>query len=253
MSGLKRLSHDELRVKAPKGRKVIWIWDKAGINFRQWHEWKSQSGIYFISLEKKNMKLDEIAIPLKFDRNYPFNEGVEADELCATSQGISVRRITYTDPVTGKRFKFITNVTTLDVPPGAIAQLYRMRWDIEKIFDDVKNKLNEKKAWATSESAKTVQAEVISLTFNLMRIFEQIIAKEHNIINKAEDIRRAERMEEARTEAAKKGGRLPSLYEDLIRATQISVKFIRWIRYSVWEQDPDKAPLKELEDIYAKL
>ena len=71
--GLKRLSHDELRVGAPKGRKVIWIWDKAGIDFRQWHTWKSQSGIYFISLEKENMKLDDIAIPQSFDKEDPIN------------------------------------------------------------------------------------------------------------------------------------------------------------------------------------
>jgi hypothetical protein len=172
ISGLKRLSDDELRVQAPKGRKVIWIWDKAGINFQQWFHWKNRSGIYFISLEKENMKLDDLAIPLTYDRSSQINEGVTADALCGTSQGVSVRRVTYTDPATGKVFKFITSITTGDVPPGAIAQLYRMRWDIEKVFDDVKNKFKEQKAWATSEVAKTTQAELICITYNLTRRFE---------------------------------------------------------------------------------
>jgi len=30
--------------------------------------------------------------------------------------------------------------------PGLIAFLYKLRWDVEKVFDQLKNKLNEQKA-----------------------------------------------------------------------------------------------------------
>lgn len=40
--------------------------------------------------------------------------------------------------------------------PGLIAYLHKVRWDIEKIFDQVKNKLAEKKSWATSETARVM-------------------------------------------------------------------------------------------------
>ena len=48
MRGLKRLEIDRLRMGAPKGRKVLWIWDSAGITFWQWYNWKQASSIYFI-------------------------------------------------------------------------------------------------------------------------------------------------------------------------------------------------------------
>ena len=54
---LKRLSASTLRQGAPKGRKVIHVWDKAGIGFRFWHNLKASAGVYFISLEKENMDL----------------------------------------------------------------------------------------------------------------------------------------------------------------------------------------------------
>lgn len=54
---LKRLDTDTLRQSAPKGRKVLYIWDKAGIDFMQWYKWKHSAGIYFISREKENMDL----------------------------------------------------------------------------------------------------------------------------------------------------------------------------------------------------
>lgn len=244
---------EELRVQAPKGRKVIWIWDKAGIDFRQWFYWKSQNGIYFISLEKENMKLDDIAVPFSFDRASKINEGVTKDELCATSQGVQVRRITYCDPATGETFKFITSLTNSKVEPGIIAQLYRMRWDIEKVFDDIKNKFKEQKAWATSETAKTVQAELICLTYNLSKNLERIMETEHGVRNTAEDKRRVERLDKIKAEVTKQGKRVPFLYETLVRCTQISVKFIRWIRYHVWNQTSETAAIKELKAIYSKL
>ena len=51
---LKRLDTETLRKSAPKGRKVVYVWDKAGIDFLQWFEWKHAGGIYFVSREKKD-------------------------------------------------------------------------------------------------------------------------------------------------------------------------------------------------------
>jgi hypothetical protein len=54
-----------------------------------------------------------------------------------------MRVVTYMDPETGKELKFITSDCTL--PPGIIVHLYRMRWNIEKVFDETENKLHENK------------------------------------------------------------------------------------------------------------
>jgi hypothetical protein len=61
----------------------------------------------------------------------------------------------------------------MNLPPGLIAHLYPRRWRIEKVFDGLKNKLNEKKSWAVSHVAKAAQAEFLFLTHNLLRRLEE--------------------------------------------------------------------------------
>lgn len=78
--------------------------------------------------------------------------------------GVMMRRVTYRDPATGGVFRFITGEMTL--PPGLIAFLYKMRWDIEKTFDEKKTKLGVKRAWATTPTARCRQAHFVCLAHN---------------------------------------------------------------------------------------
>ena len=89
---LKRRSLEELRQGAPKGRQVLSAWDRAGIDFQQWHRWKHSGGLYFVSRQKENMRLAPSG-DNAWDRTDPRHAGVLADELGATSQGGSVRRV----------------------------------------------------------------------------------------------------------------------------------------------------------------
>lgn len=227
MRALKRLEVRVLRQGAAKARKVLWVYDRAGIDFLQWYKWKKGSGIYFLSRAKENMNTEEVA-PMDWDRDDPLNAGVEEDGILLGGPQTPVRLVRYRDPLTGELFEFITN--ELSLAPGIIVQLYRMRWDIEKAFDDFKNKLGELKAWASSSTAKTMQAHFLCITHNLMVLHEQELLEEHQLTNTAENLRRAKRLEQEMTEASKRGKQLPTLYLLLTRATQISVKFIRWLR-----------------------
>ena len=56
----------------------------------------------------------------------------------------------------------------MEVPAGVLAGLCRRRWDIEKVFDEFKNKLGEKKAWGTSLEAKGAPGQLVALTHNLL-------------------------------------------------------------------------------------
>ena len=151
MTVLKSLDAKTLRQGAPKGKKTLYVWDKAGIDFLQWYRWKQASGIYFLSLEKSNM-VPMSPAALEFDREDPMNAGVISDELAGYGDVAQLRRITYLCPETGQELIFLTNLNDpKKYPPGLIAQLYRMRWDIEKVFDVFKNKFGEIKAWAVSE------------------------------------------------------------------------------------------------------
>ncbi len=235
MRALKRLEIDTLRLGARTGRKVLYVWDRAGIDFPQWHRWKHSSGIYFLSREKDNMALEVIG-ENAWDKADALNAGTLADELCAPSNGVLVRRVRWMEPVSGEEFAFLTNELTL--PPGLIAELYRRRWNIEKVFDLLKSKLGAKKAWATSANAKTMQAQFLCIAHNLLLLLETIVAAAGVSTPPAELRRRRQRLERQRKTAVAAGRKLPSLWEGCQRLTQLPFKFIRWLRSNLWEKAP---------------
>ena len=145
-------------------------------------------------------------------------------------------------------YRFVTNLS--NVSPGLIAYLYKTRWDIEKIFDEVKNKLSEKKAWATSDTAKSMQAQFICLAHNLMLIFEDRL-KKPGVDNEIENKRRNKRLKKSLTLAQLKKEALPIFLTTSKRPTQRSVKFIRWLRNNLFMNTSWRDAAGSLERIYA--
>ena len=160
-----------------------------------------------------------------------------------------MRQVIYTDPATGRGFTFITNLPR-SIPPGVIAQLYRMRWDAEKVFDELKNKLGEKKGWASSPNAKAMQASFLCMAHNLIEVESLRLEREHDVKNVAEHKRKKKRLAKERKKAKQP---LPELYVRLQRLTQHSVKLIRWIRYHLWKETSLEEALPQLRTLYAKL
>jgi hypothetical protein len=252
MRALKRQTAETLRQGAAKGRKVLYIWDRAGGDFRQWFQWKNQSGIYFLSREKDNMKL-MIVGKHPIDTALAINTGILSDEIVATSQGVSVRRVIYQDPETRIIYHYLTNLPNT-VPPGLIALLYKSRWDIEKVFDEFKNKLCETKAWASSATAKTQQARLLCLTHNLMTLMEEEIRKRSGVVNEAE-LKRRSKPRNPSTTTIPSVGNLKSgvIVHAIERLTQRTVKFIRWLRNHLdLERDWSQA-MTRLSQVYAHL
>lgn len=249
MHVLKRLGAESLRQGAAKGRKVLYVWDKAGIDFAAWFNWKQSHGIYFLSLEKANMNLEVIGEP-KWDRNDPDNAGIQSVQLVAGQAGVVLRRIEYVEPVTGTKYCFITNEMTLR--PGIIAFLYKQRWDVEKVFDQLKNKLDEQKAWASSNEAKSAQAHLLCLLHNLLQIVEEKLRLE-GIQNQAELARKKKVLAEAQAEAEAAGRKIPSCVIALQRLTQSSVKLLRWLRSSCQDGLAWEAATPRLRTLYAVL
>jgi hypothetical protein len=244
---LKRLDKDILRQGADKGRKVIYVWDKAGIDFLQWYSWKQSGGIYFISREKDNMDLLKIA-DLAFDINDPINAGVISYDLVGSSAGISIQRVIYQCPITEEKFSFITSLS--NIPPGLIAYLYKTRWDIEKIFDQVKNKMAEKKAWATSSTAKNMQAQFICMAHNLLLQLEKHL-KKLGVEDHGENKRRSQRLDKSLSRCEIEESKLPAFFKTVKRPTERSLKFIRWIRNHLYLNTSWSRAVVSLRRIYA--
>ena len=248
MHVLKRLILDFLRHHAPTGRQVLYAYDCASIDYAQWQKWKKTGGLYFVSLTKEKMVLT-VTRTRPIDRQDPNNVGITADEEVVTSEGIPLRRIRYTHPATGENYEFLTSECTL--PPGVIAFVYLRRWDIEKVFDELKNKLGEQRAWASTPTAKQMQAQFLCLAHNLIQLFERHLAHEHQVRNHAEEKRRARRLAEQETLAKKRGTTLPELVRTHQRLTQTSVKLYRWLRAYLFSPLPLVELLPTLIESYA--
>ena len=143
MRALKRQTIKKLRQKARNGRKVLYAWDSACLDYDQWDLWKCQGGIYFITRMKEGLNYESMKYR-PIDRENPVNHGVLSDQLIKPTGGKFIRRIECVDPGTGIHHGFLTNELTLSA--GLLAQIYRLRWDVEKVFDEFKNSLLEQKA-----------------------------------------------------------------------------------------------------------
>ena len=248
MSALKRVKPKGLRQAVPKGRRVLIVYDKAGIDFAYWKRCRQETAVYFVSRVKKGMVYDDLG-QYEWDQRDPRNRGVLTDRRVMTQEGIQLRIVSYLDPASGEFFEFLTNEP--DLPPGVIVELYRRRWEAEKVFDQIKNKLGEKKAWGITQEAREAQARLVAITHNLLLLYESRLEKEHGLRNRPEDQRRAKRLDEVTERSAAIGYPLPTLVTVPRRASQLTVKFIRWIRQSLRDRLTEAAAVLRLRALYA--
>lgn len=250
MSALKRIKPKGLRQEIAKGTRVLAIYDKAGIDFDYWERCRRESAVYFLSRVKENMMFEWVQ-DHEWNQADTRNRGILADCKVRSRAGHVLRLILYQEALSGEVYEFLTNEP--DLPPGVVAELYRRRWEAEKVFDQIKNKLGQKKAWATSLVAKETQALLIAITHNLLLCYEQDLEDRHHVANTAEDLRREQRVRAARKEGVAIGSPLPTLVGQARRATQRSVKFIRWLRHALREKLAEAAAVPRLKQLYAAL
>ena len=251
LHALKRLTIDQLRQQASVGEKVLYIYDRAAIDYQAWTKWKMK-GIYFISREKAKHNLAVIG-NLPFQMNDPINAGVISDDIVSSAGCISaLRRVTYRCPESNEIIAFITNVFD-DIPPGIIAYLYKRRWNIEKIFDTMKHSYCERKAWASGDNAKTIQARFICLQHNLACLFEQkipyeTIAAPHQKRAK----KRVAQLEKIIRTQAEPISAITSLYKTVTMITQHPLRYLRWLRVTL-EKNLPKIEAERLLERHLKL
>ena len=226
---LKRQDKQDLRCGAAKGRSTLFVYDSAIIDFQFAYNLKQSKSIYILTAWKDNLAPMTV-MPRLIDRANPANALVISDETLSFNNTPGVwRRITASCPDSEEIYITLTNQMTLS--PGALNQCRRLRWTIEKAFDQQEQKLDERKAWSTSEEGKRIQAIAMSIVHNLLRLFEAKLKSEEGIedtkVIKAWHKDLAKRVEKAR--AADR--HLPTkLYQALYRPTEVSLQVIRWLR-----------------------
>jgi len=231
VKSLKENGAAALRLGGQKG--IIHVYDRAVIDFGFWRRQKIAFGIYFISRNKENIApVHRLAQAV--DHQDPRNAGVLKDERIGMNNQGEFRLITYQDAETGEIFEFLTSDMTL--PPGVIVHLYRLRWNIEKVFDQFKNKLAETKAWVSSDEGKESQAQFLALTHNLLLVFNAKLQEEEAIVDRKVEDKFEKRYAEREKKAAARGTTLSPLIKQLRMATQLSAQFLRWLRNHLSKQ-----------------
>jgi hypothetical protein len=226
---IKRQDKEDLRCGAPKGRSTLMVYDAAIIDFHYAYNLKQSKGVYILTGWKDNLA-PMSAIPRQIDRTLPANALIISDEtLYFNNTPGSWRRITASRPDSEEVYVTLTNQMTLS--PGALNQCRRLRWNIEKAFDQQEQKLDERKAWSTSEQGKRIQAIAMGIVHNLLRLFEAKLKHEEGIQD-SKVINAWQKSLAKRAEKAREAGReLPlKLYQALYRPTEVSLQFIRWLR-----------------------
>ena len=225
---LKRQDKQDLRCGAAKGRSTLFVYDSAIIDFQFAYNLKQSKSIYILTAWKDNLAPLTV-MPRPIDRTNPANALVISDETLYFNNTPGVwRRITASCPDSEEIYITLTNQMTLS--PGALNQCRRLRWNIEKAFDQQEQKLDERKAWSTSEAGKRIQSIAMSIVHNLLRLFEAKLKSEEGIedtkVIKAWQKDLAKRVKKARVA----GRHLPvKLYQTHYRPTEVSLKFIRWL------------------------
>ena len=152
---LKCQDKEDLRCGAAKGRSTLLVYDAAIIDFQYAYNLKQSKSIYIITAWKDNFA-PMTTIPREIDRTKPANTLIISDEIiCFNNPPVVWRHITANCPDSNEIYITLTNQMTLS--PGALNQCRRLRWGIEKAFNQQEQKLDEPKAWSASEEGKRME------------------------------------------------------------------------------------------------
>ena len=210
-----------------EAKKTILVIDPVAVDFAFLLGAKYKGGFTVITRTKANLVVRE-SKPLTWNQKDRRNQGVLSDERVRFAGPGEFRRVGYQDPESGEVYEFLT--TEFHLPPGVIAQLYRLRWDIEKFFDVCENLLAEKRAWGSGPVAAQVQNEFLVLVHNLFLILSATLEAQEGIRDEKVE-QKYEAALQVRLKAAKLKGRTVSPWvRALRRITRWSSQFTRWVQ-----------------------
>jgi len=243
MAVIKRSEVEDLRYEAQKGEITMLVWDRACIDYDYWFELKRQ-GIRFITLEKSNSAAYVVA-DLPSDCEYHRNEGIISDQLVGVPAGMILRRIVYINPEDGKKYTYLTNETQL--PAYQLVLMYKLRWDIEKVFYQFKSKMEERKSWGSPLETKKAHALFESMAHNLMILAEEEIKKTEEVHDELE-IKKSKGRKKSRPGKKNLASYINSI---VLRSSHRTLRFVRWLRNIIYDTAPLSKAMARLKVLWA--
>ena len=136
---------------------------------------------FFVVRTKQNVLLQR-----RYSRPVDKTTGLQSDHTVilteihsATAYPDPLRRVTYCDPETNQRLKFLTNNFVL--PALTIAQIYKCRWQVELFFKWIKQHLRIKAFYGTSENAVKTQIWIAVSIYVLVAIVRKRLGLEASL------------------------------------------------------------------------
>jgi hypothetical protein len=159
---------------------ATYVMDRGYCDFLRLYRF-TQEGAFFVTRAHKNLDFAR-----QSSRPVDKSTGLRCDQTIAL-QGPKtslrypqpLRRIVFADPVSAKRFVFLTNDFRLAAL--TICQLYRRRWDVEIFFKWIKQYLRIKAFFGTSNNAVKTQIWIAISTYVLLAIAKKRLALPHDL------------------------------------------------------------------------
>jgi hypothetical protein len=159
---------------------AFYVMDRGYVDFERLYVF-TLSAAFFVVRTKSNVLLQR-----RYSHPVDKSTGVRSDHTVILTAFGSVkaypevlRRVSYLDVETKKRFKFLTNNFTL--PALTITQIYKARWQVELFFKWVKQHLRIKAFYGTSENAVKTQIWIAVSVYVLVAIIRKRLSLETSL------------------------------------------------------------------------
>ena len=151
---------------------AFYVMDRGHVDFKRLHRFVLASA-FFVTRAKSGLQINRLE-----SRPVIPDTGVRSDQIVWLKLAKSIehypdrfRRVSYTDPDSGKILVFLTN--NFDLPALTIAQLYKCRWRVELFFKWIKQNLRIKHFFGTTENAVKAQVWMAVCVYVLVAILRK--------------------------------------------------------------------------------
>ena len=156
---------------------AFYVMDRGYLDFERLYVF-TLSAAFFVVRTKSNVVLER-----RYSHPVDKTTGVRSDHTViltaidsAKVYPDTMRRVSYLDVETKRRFKFLTNNFTL--PAATIAAIYKSRWQVELFFKWIKQHLRIKAFYGTSENAVKTQIWIAVSVYVLVAIVRKRLGLE---------------------------------------------------------------------------
>jgi len=148
------------------------VFDKGYVDYKQYQRWTSED-VFFVTRQKHNARynsLEEFDIPDKVDDAILKDERIELYDQ--KQKAFHLRRIAFWHEEHQKVYEFITN--NYELKADKIADIYKNRWQIEKMFKRLKQNFPLKYFLGDNQNAIEIQIWVSLIIQLIMLVIKRM-------------------------------------------------------------------------------